>query len=142
MKKVPRLEDSELWRSMYSLANIAFDSLAELPSEEDFQLKFSIKSSAYAISRYTASAVGSISPAEKIQHFSMVRSSLFTLKESIKTAHSRYDQYAVNPDTMLEIDRLVEAIDTELLGLDSDLSAWNEKIYPSIIKKDLESTSK
>jgi len=139
MKQVAKIEDSILWKDMYSLATFIFSDLDGLPKEEDFQLKYELKSSAYGISNYTASALGAISPADKLQHFSRVRSALFSMKAAMKSAHSRYD-YIIDPDIMLKIDRLVANIDAEVASATEALTSWNEKIYPSITKKDLEGT--
>jgi hypothetical protein len=141
MSKVDKIEDSKLWKDMYSLATFIFSDLDGLPKDEDFQLKFALKNSAHGISNYTASAVGSISPSEQLQHFSMARSALFSMKSAMKSAHSQYN-HKIDPDIMLKIDRLVRDIDAEVTAASEALTSWNEKIYPSITKKDLESTKK
>jgi hypothetical protein len=139
MKQVAKLEDSELWKAMYDLARDVFSSFDELPKEEDFQLKFALRSDCFTISSSSASAAGSINPAERLSHLSNVRSALFNMKSLFKTARLRYET-KIDPDIMLKIDKLVADIDKEVVEMDQQIHDWNTKIYPAVTKKDLEST--
>jgi four helix bundle protein len=126
-EQIKKLEDSKLWKALYDFAVTVFEIAEELPKEEDFRAKYSMKYAAFSITQFSASAVGALDPRDIKWALSKVRSYLFEIKNTLKFGRST-NGTEVDPEMMLKIDYLVNELDKEINISTKNIPSWLEEM--------------
>jgi four helix bundle protein len=125
--KTNKLEDSKLWHLASVIAEEAYSVLDEFPEEEKWGMQNHLRQAAFDLTSDIAEAEGTFDPRDGHYSFSRARKSAFALKNIYKLAH-KTELLTLNPDAMVNIDRLVALIDAETEKSDAAIKKWYESM--------------
>lgn len=108
-----RLEDNKLWQMAARITEQAYALADELPEEEKWGMQAKLRSRALDLHTDVAEAVGSIDPRDSHYHFGHAKRSLFGVKSMYLVA-SNTGMLTVEPEAMLAINKLSDALDTKI----------------------------
>lgn len=124
-----KLPDNKLWKIATELTEEAYELLPELPEEERYGMNSKLRGRAFDVSSDIAEAVGAIDPRDKKYHYGLARRSLFAMQNVYKLA-SRTGILNIEPETMVKIDKLIDALDEEIDSVTKSIPEYMQQFHP------------
>lgn len=113
MPKLAKLEASPIWKEANRIAERIYKITADYPDEEKWQSRHKLRQSASDLIFYVALGLGNGAPGGQEFDWGYARKSITALKTIYRFA-GRQGFLEIDPAIMVDLDRLVEAVDTEL----------------------------
>ncbi len=129
-----KLEDYDLWRIASALAKTAYGTLDTFPEEERWGMSQTLRVSAFNLTSALAEAYGSADPRDKIHYLGHARRHATTFKNVYIMAHKTAVTKA-DPETIVEVEGLIKAIDVELPKLTDKIPLWLKQFGPEDSKE-------
>jgi four helix bundle protein len=125
----PVIAGDELLALAHAIAEAAYKTMEELPESEKWDLQPKIQRCATDAISTIAEGCGSLDPRDVTWRLGQSRGSLSELRSLFKLAHKVYFA-KLNPDTMLQIDKAIKIIDTEVPVITANIKTWLAETYP------------
>lgn len=127
MKHAAKLEDNKLWQQVMQIAVDAYATVADLPEEEQYDMKSRVHQNAFMATDAVAAAGGSLDPRDQVWFLGKARAYLFSIKSAYVLAH-KTGELPDKSEIMVLIEQSVKLIDQELQGTDAAIQKWYESL--------------
>jgi site-specific recombinase XerD len=113
MSKSAKVEDDPIWDAMNGLVERMYETARALPDEERWQSAHKLRSSAVDLLFFAAQGLGATSPGAASFEWASARKQVVALKALYRFV-GRQKFINLEPEVMLELDKLTKAIDAKL----------------------------
>lgn len=129
MSKPEKLEDNKLWQGASRISEAVDAMLGSFPEEERWGVESKLRQRSLEVTQGISEAAGAIDPSEVRYCLSGARRDLFGLKNALRIAYRR-GYVKLDPQIMVDIDKLTDEIDKEVAVFPEKIKAWFEEAKP------------
>jgi hypothetical protein len=127
MKIVDTLEDDPIWQIGEAIAEQVYARLEEIPEEDEWTIQSRLRSRAFELTADIADACGAIDPRDQKWAYGQARRDLFVIKSTYILA-SKIQCLALNPQAIVDINKAIQRIDSELQELPQAIRSWFQEM--------------